>query len=76
MGLQNEEQDELVELVEEQSDAIKEILVSQNTLISLLIAKGLITNEEFTSATAQISEALNSSEQSKLCIKKPSPEGT
>jgi hypothetical protein len=46
MALQTEEENELIELVEEQSDVIKEMCITQNALLSILVNKGYITGEE------------------------------
>ena len=58
MALQTEEEDELVALVEEQSNVIREMAVTQNALVSLLLNKGYITNDELESARADIQKAL------------------
>ena len=55
----NEEQNELMELVEEQSDVIKEIAINQNALIALLLNKGFIDNAELESARDQIRQTLD-----------------
>ena len=58
MALQTEEEDELVALVEEQSNVIREMAVTQNALVSLLLNKGYISNDELESARADIQKAL------------------
>ena len=62
MALQTDEQDELVELVEEQSNVIREMAITQNALLSILINKGFITNEELDEARNEISKALEEGE--------------
>ena len=57
MALQTEEQDELVELVEEQANVIREMAITQNALLSLLLNKGLLTSEELESAREDIAKA-------------------
>ena len=46
MSIKQQEQEELAELVEEQSDIIKEMAITQNALLSLLLEKGYIESEE------------------------------
>lgn len=62
MALQTEEQDELVELVEEQANVIREMAITQNALLSLLLNKGLLTSEELESAREDIAKALEEGE--------------
>ena len=62
MALQTDEQDELVELVEEQSNVIREMAITQNALLSLLIEKGHFANEELENARNEISKALEESD--------------
>ena len=62
MSINDEEQNELMELVEEQSDVIQEMAVSQNALISLLMNKGIISSEEFEGVRAEIKKALEAAE--------------
>ena len=62
MALQTEEQDELVELVEEQANVIREMAITQNALLSLLLNKGLLTSEELESAREEIAKALEEGE--------------
>lgn len=62
MALQTEEQDELVELVEEQANVIREMAITQNALLSLLLNKGLLTSEELESARDDIAKALEEGE--------------
>jgi hypothetical protein len=59
MALQIEEQDELVELVEEQSDVIKEMAITQNALLSILINKGYITNDELEATREEITKQIS-----------------
>lgn len=61
MSLQQQEQDELAELVEEQSDVIKEMAITQNAILSLLLDKHIISNEELAAARADILKALDQS---------------
>ena len=58
MTLQSEEEDELVELVEEQSNVIKEMAITQNALLSLLLDKGYVTNEELDAVSEEIKKAM------------------
>lgn len=62
MALQIEEQDELVELVEEQSDVIKEMAITQNALLSILINKGYITNDELETTREEINKQISGDE--------------
>ncbi|MCH2207536.1 MAG: hypothetical protein MK132_16895 [Lentisphaerales bacterium] len=62
MSINDEEQNELMELVEEQSDVIQEMAVSQNALISLLMNKGVLSSNEFEDARDQIKKALEAAE--------------
>ena len=62
MALQTEEQDELVELVEEQSDVIKEMAITQNALLSILLSKGFVTNEELDSVSEEIKKSMEGGE--------------
>ena len=62
MALQTEEQDELVALVEEQSNVIREMAITQNALLSLLLNKGHFTNEEMEATREEISKAIESGE--------------
>ena len=62
MALQTEEQDELVALVEEQSNVIREMAITQNALLSLLLNKGHFTNEEMEAARDEITKAIESGE--------------
>ncbi len=63
MALQTEEQDELVALVEEQSNVIREMAITQNALLSLLLNKGHFSNEEMEATRDEISKALESGEE-------------
>ena len=58
MALETEEQDELVELVEEQADVIKEMAITQNALLSILLSKGYVTNEELDSVCEEIKQSM------------------
>ena len=62
MALQTEEQDELVALVEEQSNVIREMAITQNALLSLLLNKGHFSNEEMEATREEISKAIESGE--------------
>ena len=62
MSINDEEQNELMELVEEQSDVIQEMAVSQNALITLLMDKGFIRSEELESTRDAIKKALEEAE--------------
>ncbi|MCM8539757.1 MAG: hypothetical protein NE328_05730 [Lentisphaeraceae bacterium] len=62
MALQTDEQDELVELVEEQSNVIREMAITQNALLSLLIERGHFGNDELEAARNEISKALEESD--------------
>ena len=62
MALQTEEQDELVELVEEQSNVIQEMAVTQNALLSILLNKGYITNDELEAVREEIKKTLEGAE--------------
>jgi len=62
MALQTEEQDELVALVEEQSNVIREMAITQNALLSILLNKGFFTNEEVEATRAEISKAIEEGE--------------
>jgi hypothetical protein len=62
MALQIEEQDELVELVEEQSDVIKEMAITQNALLSILINKGYINNDELETTREEINKQISGDE--------------
>jgi len=60
MSLETREQDELAELVEEQSDVIKELAITQNALLSLLLEKRAISNEELENTRNAILKSLES----------------
>ena len=62
MALQTEEQNELIELVEEQSDVIKEMCITQNALLSILMDKGYITGEEFEGVRNAVKKELDAAE--------------
>lgn len=62
MSINDEEQNELMELVEEQSDVIQEMAVSQNALITLLMDKGFISSGELESTRDAIKKALEEAE--------------
>ena len=62
MSINDEEQNELMELVEEQSDVIQEMAVSQNALITLLMNKGIINSQELESTRDAIKKALEEAE--------------
>ena len=61
MALENQELEELAELVEEQSDVIKELAVTQNALLSLLLDKRAISNEELEIARNAVLKTLEES---------------
>ena len=61
MALENQELEELAELVEEQSDVIKELAVTQNALLSLLLEKRAISNEELEIARNAVLKTLEES---------------
>ena len=46
MSLKEQEQEELAELVEDQSDIIREMAITQNALLALLLEKEYISSEE------------------------------
>ncbi len=62
MALQTEEQNELIELVEEQSDVIKEMCITQNALLSILMNKGYITGEELEELRNELKKELDAAE--------------
>ena len=62
MALQTEEQDELVALVEEQSNVIREMAITQNALLSILLNKGHFTTEEMEATREEITKAIESGE--------------
>jgi|SaaInlStandDraft_1057018.scaffolds.fasta_scaffold96298_3 hypothetical protein len=55
---QQEEQNELMELVEEQSDVIKEMAITQNALLAILMDKGFIESGQLESVREQIKKSL------------------
>ena len=62
MSIQDEEQNELIELVEEQSDIIQDMAITQNALISILMNKGYLNGQELEDAREDISKAIAEAE--------------
>lgn len=58
MALEPEEQEELAALVEEQSDIIREMAITQNAMLSLLLDKGYMTSEELEESRALIQQQI------------------
>jgi hypothetical protein len=58
MALEPEEQEELAALVEEQSDIIREMAITQNAMLSLLLDKGYMTSEELEESRALIQKQI------------------
>ena len=59
MSLKQQEQEELAELVEEQSDIIKEMAITQNALLSLLLEKGYIESEELEETRTEMARRIS-----------------
>ena len=59
MSLKEEEQEELAELVEEQSDIIKEMAITQNALLTLLLEKGYIESEELEQTRIEMAQKIS-----------------
>ena len=60
MANETDEQEQLMELVEEQSDVIKDMAVTQNALITLLINKGVLTGAELEETRKEILKEIDS----------------
>ncbi len=62
MALQSEEQDALIEMVEQQSNVIREMAITQNALIRILLDKGYITNLELDLVCKDVAAAMTAAE--------------